>query len=138
MAVKLFSFFSQSKLSLDVDFQICFNDSVDRNPAPAAGLVVKDHVVVIDADDPSAKVALAVYRNARFDLRRAAREPFVIREPVKSALQTRGRNLKGVRRMNEIFDVEDGAQLLADFGAILVRYASRLINEHPNYGSIVG
>ena len=72
------------------------------------------------------------------DLRCAARKPFVIRGPVKSALQTRRRNLECVRRVDEIFDVECGAQLLADFGAIPVRHASRLINEHPDNGTIVG
>ena len=72
------------------------------------------------------------------DLGRAARESFVIRVPVKSALQTRRRNLERVRRVDEIFDVEDGPELLADFGAIPVCHASRLINEHPNNGTIVG
>ena len=138
MAIKLFSFFGQSKLSLNVDFQICFNDSVERNPDPAAGLIVKDHVVAIDADDPSAKVALATYRIARFDPCRAARESFVIRVPVKSALQTWRRNLERVRRVDEILDVECGAELLADFGAIPVRHASGLINEHANHRTIVG
>src|SRR6266851_2798555 len=101
MAIKLFSFFGQPKLSLNVDFQICLNDSGERNPDPAAGLVVKDHLVTIDADDPSAKVPLATYRIARFDLCRATREPFVIRGPVESALQTRRRNLQRVGRVDE-------------------------------------
>src|SRR5438034_564730 len=36
------------------------------------------------------------------------------------------------------FYVECGAELLADFGAIPMRHASRLINEHPNHRTIVG
>src|SRR5258708_28346384 len=126
MAIKLFAFLGQSKLSLNVDFQICFNDAGERNPDPAAGLVVKDHLVTIDADDSSAKVALATHRIARFDLRRAARKPFVIGGPVKSALQTWRRNLQRVRRVDEIFDVEGCAKLSAAVGAIPVPHPSRL------------
>jgi len=40
--------------------------------------------------------------------------------------------------VNEIFDVECGAELLADFGAVAVRHASGLINEHANHRTIVG
>ena len=40
-------------------------------------------MVTIDADDPSAKVALIVHWRARFDLRRTAGKPFVIGQSVK-------------------------------------------------------
>src|SRR5712692_442822 len=35
--------------------------------------------------------------------------------------------------MNKIFDVQDGAQLITNFRAVVMGYASRLINEQTHY-----
>src|SRR6267378_7842201 len=40
--------------------------------------------------------------------------------------------------MNKIFDVQDGAQLMTNFRAVVMGYASRLINEQAYYGTAFG
>ena len=40
--------------------------------------------------------------------------------------------------MNEIFNVQDGAHLMTDFRAIVVGYATGLINEQTHYWTAFG
>src|SRR6185295_2780758 len=63
------------------------------------------------------------------DLAGSSREAFVVRPLVKPPLQTRGGNFQRVGRVNEIFDVENGANVKAHFGTILVSYPVWLVNK---------
>src|ERR1051326_517749 len=113
MPIGFFAFAGPPEFTFDIDFQMRFDNCVDRNQYAATGAIIEDHVSSIDSGKPTAKVPLPVYCEARFDPRISAGELLVISQPVQSAFKSRRRNLQRVRRMDKILHVEHCAELIA-------------------------
>ena len=95
-------------------------------------MIFKSDPLIRNANDASAKIPLAIQRRAGLDPRLVSGKPFVILSPIKPSLQTRRRNLQRISRVDEIFHVEDGADLQTHGRTIIVSHAARLINEHAH------
>jgi len=122
------------KLAFDISFKVRFGNRSKRDFQPAAGPVVENNRGFFETNYSSPKVPLVVDGDPGLNSCRLARKPVVIGQFVKPTLQSRRRNLERVSRVNEILDVQSSADLGAHVGTIVVSYASRFINEHPNYG----
>src|SRR5205823_6361345 len=58
----------------------------------------------------------------------------VVLRAVKSALQPRRRDFERVRAVDEVFNVQNRADVLAHLRAVLVCDSARLVNEDADYG----
>ena len=130
--------FGATKLCFNIYFQVSLDDCVKRYTDAPARFIFKDDLIALYAKDLTAKVALAVDGLARFHLRRMARETLVILPFVEPALQTRRGDFQRIRRMDEVFHIQNGADVQADLRAILVGYAVRLVNKKANDGLAFG
>src|ERR1041385_3211761 len=127
-----------AQLLVYIYFQIRLRNRIQRNTHVAAGSIFKNHVVAVDSDQATAEVALAVDWLARLHLRVAAGEAFEVGAFIKASFESRRRNFQRVRRGDEIFHVQNRAQVHAYFGAILVGDTLWLINENTNNRLVLG
>jgi hypothetical protein len=131
--VSRLTFACLTEFVVHVNFQIRLGDVSNRNYYAAAGAVLKNDRVSVYSDNPSAKITLAFDCDTRLDFRCLTCKPLIIGQFVESALDTGRRNLKRVWRVDEIFNIQHGAEMVTHFGTILVSDSSRLINEQSDY-----
>src|SRR5689334_5883681 len=127
-----------AQLLRNVYFQIRLRNRIQRNTHLAAGSIFKNHVVAIDSDQTTAEVALAVDGLARLNLRVAAGEALEVGALIKASFESRRRNFQRIGSVDEIFHVQNRAQVHAYCGAILVGNTLRLVNEYTNNRLVLG
>ena len=67
-----------SQLFTHINLEIRLRNQIQRNTHPPVGSIVKNHVVAVQAQQTSAKVALAVNRLPRLHLRVTPGEAFEV------------------------------------------------------------
>jgi len=127
-----------AQLLANIHFYIRLRNRIQRNTHLPAGSILKKHVVALDSQQTTSKIALSVNRLPRLHLRVATGEAFEIGAFIKAAFESGGRYFQRVGRMDEIFHVQNRAQVRAYFGAILVGDTLRLINEYTNNRLVLG
>src|SRR5688572_15151911 len=120
------------KFLVDFQFQIGLGDRIEINLYATASAVINQYFVAFNPQDAAAEIALTVDGIAALYFGEATGETLVIVTFVKTSLQTRRRNFQGVCRVNEVFHVENSAQVMAHFGTILMSHAVWLINKDSN------
>src|SRR6185295_7986468 len=133
------TYFSMSaQLLAYVYLDVRLGYQIQRNTHLPAGSILKKHVVALDSQQTTAKIALAVNRLPRLHLRVATGEAFEVGAFIKAAFEPRRRYFQGVGRVDEIFHVQNRAQVSTHFRAILVGDTLRLINEYTNNRLVLG
>jgi hypothetical protein len=127
-----------AKFLTHIHFQIRLCYRIQRNTHRPAGSILKNHVVALDSKQATAEIALAVNRLARLHLRVAAGEAFEVGALVKASFESWRRNFQSVGSVDEVFHVQNRAEVNAYFGAILVGNTLRLINEYTNNRLVLG
>src|SRR5689334_146854 len=107
-----------AQLLVYINLQIRLRNNIQRNTHLPAGSIFKKHVVAVESEQAAAEIALAVDWLSRLQLRVAAGEAFEVGAFVKAAFESGGGNFQRVRRVDEIFHVQNRAQVHAYFRAI--------------------
>src|SRR5215471_3881263 len=121
-----------TKFAIHINFQICLRDRIKGNLYASAGSILDNYVAGFYPGNPAAEISLVADCRTGLNFCGAAGKPFVLGRFIKAALKPGRRNLQRVGRVDEILDVQHGADLRTDFRAIVVRYAAGLINEHSD------
>src|SRR5918911_149182 len=124
-----------SKLFLYVDLKVRFRDLCEGDADAPARLIFKDYALGFETDDAATKVALAVDCHTGLHTGEVACEALVVLALIEPTLQTRARYFQRISRVDEVFHVQDRADVQADFGTILVRDAFGLVNEDAYDGA---
>jgi len=127
-----------SQFFVYVYFQIRLRNRIQWNTHVTAGSIFKKHVVAFHSDQETAEIALAVDRLPRLNLRIATGEAFEVGTLIKASFESGRRNFQRVGRVDEIFHVQNRAQVHAYFGTILVGHTLRLVNEYTNNRLVLG
>src|SRR5262249_52695423 len=85
-------------------------------------------LVLADPIQPAVESALTVYRGRRPELYPVPGKALVVLGLVKRPLDPGRRNLQNISRWDNVLDVDDGLDLLAQVLAITMRNATGLIN----------
>jgi hypothetical protein len=131
------SLLGESKFFISIEFQVRLGYRFQPNPYLTARAVFKHHFLTIDADQATAEISLAINWPARSQFRESAGEPFVVLLLVKTSFKTGRRHFQYVGRMNEIFDVQNRANVQAYLRTVLVSDPRRFINKNANDGLVV-
>src|SRR5215213_6155518 len=110
--------FREPELLFNVYLQIRLRDLGEGNADAPRGLVFEQNLFALDPLDAPAEVALAADGAPRLQLRQTPREPLEILAAVEPALQPRRGDFEGVRAGDEVFDIEHGADVRGDPGAV--------------------
>src|ERR1041385_252354 len=102
-----------AQLLVYVYFQIRLRNNIQRNTHLPAGSIFKKHVVAVDSEQAAAKIALAVDWLPRLHLRVTAGEAFEVGALVKATFESGRRDFQCIRRMDEIFHVQNRAEVNA-------------------------
>lgn len=81
------------------------------------------------------KIALPRNRFGQSDMNWQSGEALIIRRLVQATIQSGRTDLKGIRIRNQIFDIQNQADLLADSDTILVSDPAWLININSQNGT---
>src|ERR1043166_8616692 len=141
--IQLFLYFSlfitcASQFRFDIHLEVGLRDDLERHSHAPISSVFKDHFVTVYAEQLAANIALAVDRLPGFQLRVTTGEAFVVGTFIQTTFQPRRRYFQCVGSVDEVFDVQNRAQMRADFRTILVGYTLGLVNEDTNNGLVLG
>src|ERR1700752_54948 len=126
------------KFLFDVYFQVCFRYQIQRHAHAAVCPVFKNHFVAVEPHQTPPEIALAVDRLPGLQLRVTTGEAFVIGRLIKPTLQPGRRYFQCVGSVDEVFHIQNGTQVCADFGTILVGYTLRLVNKYTDNRLVLG
>jgi hypothetical protein len=122
---------------LRVQLQVSLSDGIESDVYATARPIFKNHFIAIDSNEPAPEIALAIDRPAGSHFCQTTGETLVIRTLVKTPLETGRRYFQRIGRMNEVFDVQDRANVQTYFRTILVSHSRRLVDEDANDGLII-
>jgi hypothetical protein len=125
------------QLGVKIYLQVRPGDGREWYPDSSVCAIFKEHFLTINSQQPASKISLAGDRTAGSHFRQTAREPLKICPLVKTAIQTRRRNFKCIGRVNEVFDIQNGAQIVTHFRTIFVSYTTWFVNENSNNRFVV-
>src|SRR4029453_7178486 len=128
---------------LELDFQIRPGDDPERHPMGTPTVAVDQHVVALQPGEAALEEPLAVHLLPHHDLGATPGKPPVILDAPERPIQSRRRDLQGVRARYDLLDVENRAQIAPDMGAIVdadalagVAGRPRPVDEHPEHHAL--
>src|SRR3954453_8089761 len=126
------------QLGVEIVFEIRLDDRVQWNVHETARLIFKNHFLVFNSCQATAKIALSIDWTSGFHFRELTGKTFVISRFIKPTFEAGRRNFKRISRVDKILNIEDRAKVLTHRGAILVGHAVLFVNEEPNDWLVFG
>src|SRR5437588_2013769 len=125
--------FGAAELLFDVNLQVRLGDLREGHAGAPRSPVVEQNPLALDRQDAPVEVALTIDGPARLQPRQPPGEALVVPAAVESAFQPRRGDFQRVSAGDEVFNVEDCTDVLAQLRAVFVGDAARLVNEDAHY-----
>src|SRR6266850_129984 len=122
---------------MELSLSHCLGYRLQGNLHSPIGTIFKQDGFTIQTQQAAAKIALTLNQLTRLHFCQASGKTLVIRTLVESSFDSRRRHFQSVGRVNEVFYVENRAEMKTHCRAIFVSNTLRLINEDTHNGLIV-